>query len=131
MTRRTTEQTVIADEGARLSRRGLLMTGTGLAGATLVPELVGQVFAADRPPLGSSPDGVSGDSVFIGISVPRTGTYATQGEDELKGYQLAVEHLNAGHELIKKISPKTTKGVLGKQSKIRRGQFEPPSRTRR
>jgi ABC-type branched-subunit amino acid transport system substrate-binding protein len=41
-----------------------------------------------------------------------------QGEDELKGWQLAVEHINSGHDLIKKISPKTTKGVLGKEVKI-------------
>jgi branched-chain amino acid transport system substrate-binding protein len=61
--------------------------------------------------------GSSGSSVFLGISVPRTGTYALQGEDELKGYMLAVEHINSGHELIKKISPKTTKGVLGKEVK--------------
>jgi branched-chain amino acid transport system substrate-binding protein len=50
--------------------------------------------------------------------VPRTGTYAVQGEDELKGWQLAIEHLNSGHELIKKISPKTKKGVLGKEVKF-------------
>jgi ABC-type branched-subunit amino acid transport system substrate-binding protein len=49
--------------------------------------------------------------------VPRTGTYAVQGEDELKGYQLAVEHINSGHELIRKISAKTTRGVLGKEVK--------------
>ena len=49
--------------------------------------------------------------------MPRTGTYAVQGEDELKGYQLAIEHINAGHPLIKKISPKTKKGVLGKELK--------------
>ena len=61
---------------------------------------------------------LSGSSVFIGISVPRTGTYAVQGEDELKGYQLAIEHINSGHELIKKISPKTSKGVLGKELKF-------------
>src|SRR5581483_3488227 len=40
-----------------------------------------------------------------------------QGEDELKGWQLAVEHINSGHPLIKKISPKTDKGVLGKEVK--------------
>ena len=57
------------------------------------------------------------DSVFIGIAVPRTGTYAVQGEDELKGWQLAVEHINAGHPLIRQISPKTKKGVLGKEVK--------------
>ncbi|HQV21125.1 MAG TPA: hypothetical protein PLC22_22795, partial [Gordonia sp. (in: high G+C Gram-positive bacteria)] len=50
--------------------------------------------------------------------MPRTGTYAVQGEDELKGMQLAVEHINEGHELIRKISPKTKKGVLGKQVKL-------------
>ena len=49
--------------------------------------------------------------------MPRTGTYAVQGEDELKGYELAIEHINTGHPLIKAISPKTTKGVLGKQLK--------------
>ncbi|HET7850853.1 MAG TPA: substrate-binding protein, partial [Pseudolabrys sp.] len=54
----------------------------------------------------------------IGASVPRTGTYAVQGEDELKGMQLAVEHINEGNELIKKIAPKVTKGVLGKQVKL-------------
>jgi ABC-type branched-subunit amino acid transport system substrate-binding protein len=41
-----------------------------------------------------------------------------QGEDELKGMELAVEHINEGHELIKKIAPKVTKGVLGKQVKL-------------
>ena len=59
----------------------------------------------------------TGDSVFIGIAVPRTGTYAVQGEDELKGWQLAVEHINSGHPLIRQISPKTKKGVLGKEVK--------------
>src|SRR3954454_15433700 len=72
----------------------------------------------DYPPIGTYPAGSSGSSVFIGISVPRTGTYAVQGEDELKGYELAVEHINSGHELVKKISPKTTKGVLGKEVKF-------------
>ena len=50
--------------------------------------------------------------------MPRTGAYAVQGEDELKGMQLAVEHINEGHPLIKKIAPKVTKGVLGKQVKL-------------
>ena len=36
----------------------------------------------------------------IGAAVPRTGAYAVQGEDELKGMQLAVEHINTGHPLI-------------------------------
>src|SRR5690348_1189879 len=76
-----------------------------------------RAYADARPCSGTYPYGSSGPSVFIGISVPRTGTYAVQGEDELKGYELAIEHINSGHELIKKISPKTTKGVLGKEVK--------------
>jgi branched-chain amino acid transport system substrate-binding protein len=99
------------------ARREFIRTGVGVAGGLALPGFVSQAFAADQPPLGTWPAGVSGDSVFIGISVPRTGTYAVQGEDELKGYQLAVEHINAGHPLIKQISPKTTRGVLGKQLK--------------
>jgi ABC-type branched-subunit amino acid transport system substrate-binding protein len=75
-------------------------------------------FADDKPAIGTWPAGSSGSSVTIGAAVPRTGTYAVQGEDELKGMQLAVEHLNAGHDLMKKLSPKTKKGVLGKEVKL-------------
>jgi branched-chain amino acid transport system substrate-binding protein len=73
---------------------------------------------ADNAPIGTYPAGSSGPAVTIGAAVPRTGTYAVQGEDELKGMELAVEHINTGHELIKKISPKTSKGVLGKELKL-------------
>src|SRR5476649_1872336 len=94
--------------------RQAALTAGGLAGSSLLMPAVSQ--AAD-PPIGTFPAGSSGSSVFIGISVPRTGTYAVQGEDELKGYELAIEHINSGHPLIKAISPKTTKGVLGKEVK--------------
>jgi ABC-type branched-subunit amino acid transport system substrate-binding protein len=79
-----------------------------------LPASVSRALAADEnghPPIGTWPAGVQGKEVFIGVAVPRTGTYAEQGEDELKGWQLAVEHLNSGHSLIKEISPKTKKGV--------------------
>jgi branched-chain amino acid transport system substrate-binding protein len=107
------------DLNVSVSRRSLLRAGAGLAGYGLLPGgMIGPAFAEDHPAIGTYPAGSSGSSVFIGISVPRTGTYAVQGEDELKGYQLAVEHINSGHELVKKISPKTTKGVLGKEVKF-------------
>jgi branched-chain amino acid transport system substrate-binding protein len=100
------------------SRRRFIRTGLGVAGGLALPAgFASRALAADQPPIGTWPAGASGNSVFIGISVPRTGTYAVQGEDELKGYQLAIEHINAGHPLIKQISPKTTKGVLGKELK--------------
>jgi branched-chain amino acid transport system substrate-binding protein len=101
-----------------LNRRDVIRAGiSAAAGGIAFPSLVSTAFAADQAPIGTWPAGTSGDSVFIGISVPRTGTYAVQGEDELKGYQLAIEHINEGHPLIKAISPKTKKGVLGKQLK--------------
>ena len=66
--------------------------------------------------------------VFIGITVPRTGTYAVQGEDELKGYQLAVEHINSGDPLIKTDFSENDQGRARQGSQIRgcrfRGQAE-------
>jgi ABC-type branched-subunit amino acid transport system substrate-binding protein len=109
-----------------LSRRRLLRqavaTGAGLgalsAGGAGRLAFMGHALAADQPPIGTYPDCCSGSTVTIGATVPRTGAYAVQGEDELKGMELAVEHINEGHELIKKIAPKVTKGVLGKQVKL-------------
>ena len=109
-----------------VSRRTVLkQTATvtaALGAASFSPQLtlrlVPQAWAADHPAIGTYPSGSSGDTVYVGAAVPRTGTYAVQGEDELKGFELAVEHINAGHELIKRIAPKITKGVLGKQVKL-------------
>ena len=99
-------------------RRQFIRTSLGVAGGLALPfGFPRRALAGDQPPIGTWPAGASGDSVFIGISVPRTGTYAVQGEDQRKGYQLAIEHINAGHPLIKQISPKTKKGVLGKELK--------------
>jgi len=102
----------------KLSRRAVLQVGAGLAGGVLMPTALSTRVLAANAPIGTYPAGSEGNTVFIGASVPRTGTYAVQGEDELKGYQLAIEHINEGHELIKKISPKTKKGVLGKQLQL-------------
>ena len=106
-----------------ISRRTLLQASAGLAGgAAVLPFSLRQpAFAVgidDKPALGTWPTGSQGSSVTIGAAVPRTGPYAVQGEDELKGMQLAVEHINEGHDLIKQIAPKITKGVLGKQVKL-------------
>ena len=100
-----------------MSRRKLLQAGAGLAsGAVLPPMLMTPALAVgDHPPIGTWPEGSQGDTVNIAAAVPRTGTYAVQGEDELKGWQLAVEHINNGDPLLKKIAPKVDKGLLGKK----------------
>jgi branched-chain amino acid transport system substrate-binding protein len=104
------------------SRRGLLRqavaTGAGLGalsvGAPASPNFVSAAFAAEQPPIGTWPAGSEGSTVTVGAAVPLTGSYADAGADELKGWQLAVEHINEGNELIKKIAPKVSKGLLGK-----------------
>jgi branched-chain amino acid transport system substrate-binding protein len=109
-----------------LSRRRLLRqavaTGAGLgalsAGVHVPFGFVQSAFAEDRPPVGTWPAGSEGSTVTIGAAVPLTGAYAQSGADELKGWELAVEHLNEGNELIKKIAPKVTKGLLGKTVKL-------------
>ncbi len=109
-----------------LSRRSLLRqavaTGAGIgalsAGMPAPFGFVSRAFAEDRPPIGTWPAGSEGSTVTIGAAVPLTGTYAQSGADELKGMQLAVDHINEGNELIKKIAPKVTKGLLGKTVKL-------------
>ena len=75
-----------------VSRRSLLQTGVGLAGGVLLPSMVARpafaVGISEQSPIGTWPAGSQGDTVSIGAAVPRTGTYAVQGEDELKGYSL-------------------------------------------
>jgi ABC-type branched-subunit amino acid transport system substrate-binding protein len=100
------------------SRRRFIRNSLGLVGGLALPGFAPRVLAVpNQPPIGTWPAGTDGSSVFIGITVPRTGTYALPGEDELKGYLLAIEHINAGHPLIRQISPRTKKGVLGKEVK--------------
>jgi ABC-type branched-subunit amino acid transport system substrate-binding protein len=102
-----------------VSRRTLLWAGAGLAGSAVLPSaLTMPAFAvgvSDKPPIGTWPAGSEGGTVNVGAAVPRTGTYAVQGEDELKGWQLAVEHINKGDPLLKKIAPKVSSGLLGKK----------------
>ncbi|ODV10519.1 MAG: branched-chain amino acid ABC transporter substrate-binding protein [Rubrivivax sp. SCN 70-15] len=102
------------------SRRRLLQTGAVIGAGLGAPSLLlpRAAWAADHPAIGTWPAGSSGSAVYAGAAVPLTGPYAAQGADELKGMQLAVEHINSGHPLIKAISPKTSKGILGKEFKL-------------
>ena len=102
-----------------ISRRSLLVSGAGFIGGAVLP--AGMIIPAlgdDMPAMGTWPEGSTGSSVTIGATVPRTGAYSVQGEDELKGVQLAIEHINSGHDLMKKIAPKVTKGLLDKEVKL-------------
>jgi ABC-type branched-subunit amino acid transport system substrate-binding protein len=103
-------------------RNFLLSTATasaGIAGLNLIPGLGSRwAWADEKPAMGTWPAGSQGDTVRIGAAVPLTGSYAVQGADELKGMELAVAHINEGHDLMKAIAPKVDKGVLGKKVEL-------------
>jgi ABC-type branched-subunit amino acid transport system substrate-binding protein len=58
-------------------------------------------------------------SVKFGFNVPQTGAYADEGADELRAYQLAVQHINGEGDggMLNTLKPLTLKGngVLGKK----------------
>ena len=110
----------MSDTIENIRRRHLLQTGALLGAGLSAPALLlpRSAMAADHPPIGTWPAGASGSTVYAGAAVPLTGTYAAQGADELKGMQLAVEHINQGHPLMKILAPKSGKGVLGKKLEL-------------
>lgn len=75
---------------SNFTRRGVLKTGA-VAGAGLA--LPTYLSAASHTGFTNAP----GDSsVTLGFNVPQSGPYADEGADELRAYELAVEHLNGG-----------------------------------
>jgi branched-chain amino acid transport system substrate-binding protein len=95
-----------------VSRRRVLR---GAAAAGALPLLAPLRSVAAEETIGNYPAGVQGDSVFVGVTTPLTGPYSADGEDHLKGYQLAIEHLNGGGGLVGKIPTLNGKGILGKK----------------
>jgi len=72
-----------------LSRRSLLKAGTALGAGIAAPTIFSsQAWAAGYT---NEP---KGGTVTFGFNVPQTGAYADEGADELRAYQLAVEHIN-------------------------------------
>jgi branched-chain amino acid transport system substrate-binding protein len=97
-----------------LTRRRLLKGGAALAGAGVAPMVfVRNAWAQDA--IGNFP--VEGPTVTFGFNVPLTGAYADEGADELRAYELAVDHLNNGGGMLETLSPSalTGQGVLGKK----------------
>src|SRR5690606_30865584 len=61
----------------------------------------------------------TGGTVTFGLNLPLTGTYAEEGADELKAYELAIKHLNGEGDggLLNVLKPSALKGngILGKK----------------
>ncbi|MDF1854883.1 substrate-binding protein [Pseudooceanicola sp.] len=95
------------------TRRGVLKTGA-VAGAGLA--LPTYLSAASHSGYTNAPQG---STVTLGFNVPQTGPYADEGMDELRAYELAVEHLNGEGDggMMSTFSSKALQGngVLGKK----------------
>ena len=94
------------------TRRGLLRTGA-VAGAGLA---MPTIFTGSASAYMNEPTGAT---VTLGFNVPQSGPYADEGADELRAYELAVEHLNGGGDggMMGTFSSKALKGngILGKK----------------
>ena len=74
-------------------RRKLLLGG---AAGLMLPSLArAQAPAA----IGTFPEGVGADSVFVGLNMPLTGVFSGDGNDLRLGYELALAQINAGGEI--------------------------------
>jgi ABC-type branched-subunit amino acid transport system substrate-binding protein len=95
-----------------ISRRGLLKTsalvGVGIAAPSIISS---RAWGYTNEP--------KGGTVTFGFNVPQTGAYADEGADELRAYQLAVEHINGEGDggMLNTFSSKELKGngVNGKK----------------
>ncbi|WP_424002364.1 substrate-binding protein [Haloarcula salina] len=67
--------------------------------------------STDYPSLGNFP--VEGDTVTFGFNVPQSGPYSSEGQDELRAYQLAKKHLNNGGGWVDSFPDLSGDGVLG------------------
>ena len=95
------------------SRRGVLRTGAIAGAGVALPTIF---TASSASAFTNEP---TGSTVTLGFNVPQTGPYADEGADELRAYELAVEHLNGGGDggMMNTFSSKSLKGngILGKK----------------
>jgi branched-chain amino acid transport system substrate-binding protein len=111
------DRTVAGGRSRVLTRRGVLRTGVGAGAAgLLIPLTAPHVWAKTYPTMGTFPEGVKGKTVFAAGLFPLTGPYASLGNDEKYGFELAIDHLNNGSAVTEAVpSLKKGGGVLGKK----------------
>ncbi|MDC0660274.1 ABC transporter substrate-binding protein [Leisingera sp. SS27] len=95
------------------SRRRVLKTGAIAGAGVALPTIF---TASSAAAFTNEP---TGGTVTLGFNVPQTGPYADEGADELRAYELAVEHLNGGGDggMMNTFSSKALQGngILGKK----------------
>ncbi len=109
-----------------ITRRRVIKSGAAAAAAAgATPYFFTRAFADGHGYMNAP----KGDSVTFGFNVPQTGAYADEGADELRAYELAVEHINAGGGgMLDTFSSKELKGgVNGKTVKFVTGDTQTKS----
>ncbi|WP_417678926.1 ABC transporter substrate-binding protein [Pseudodonghicola sp.] len=108
-----------------VTRRGVLRTGA-VAGAGLA---LPTIFTASSA--SAYMNEPTGATVTLGFNVPQSGPYADEGADELRAYQLAVEHLNGDGDggMLNTFSSKALQGngILGKKVQFVTGDTQTKS----
>ena len=109
---------------SKLTRRGVMKSGA-IAGAGLaLPTIFTGAASAFTNEPGSG-------SVTLGFNVPQSGPYADEGADELRAYELAVEHLNGGGDggMLSTFSSKVLDGtgILGRKVEFVTGDTQTKS----
>jgi branched-chain amino acid transport system substrate-binding protein len=96
----------------QLNRRSLIKSGVALGAGLALPT----IFTSSARAYLNEP---TGDTVTLGFNVPQSGPYADEGADELRAFELAVEHLNGGGDggMLNTFSSKVLDGtgILGKK----------------
>ena len=110
---------------SNFTRRGMIKTGAAGAAALTLPTYL-------RADAHAGFTNAPGDSeVVLGFNVPQTGPYADEGGDELRAYELAVEHLNGGGDggMLGTFSSKVLDGtgILGREVKYVTGDTQTKS----
>ncbi|TDE38031.1 substrate-binding protein [Antarcticimicrobium sediminis] len=108
-----------------VTRRGVLKTGAIAGAGVALPTIFTASSAAayvNEP---------TGGTVTLGFNVPQTGPYADEGADELRAYELAVEHLNGGGDggMLNTFSSKALQGngIMGKKVQFVTGDTQTKS----
>lgn len=99
------------DNQSRVSRRSILKTAAAVSPVLATPLFFSNIANAYT----NEPKGAE---VTFGFNVPQTGGYAEEGKDELRSYELAVEHINGEGDggMLNTFSSKALQGgVNGKK----------------
>lgn len=107
-----------------LTRRDVIKTSSAVGAGLAMP----MVFSGAAYSYTNEP---KGKAVTLGFNVPQTGPYSEEGADELRAYQLAVEHLNGQGDggMLNTFSSKylTGNGILGKKVEFVTGDTQTKS----